>query len=350
MSTILENNKTAWTNNLRAVATFSVIFLHVSSGILSQYGSVSNFIWWTGNIYDSIVRFCVPSFLMLTGALMLNKNYELNDFLKKKFFRIVLPFMFWSFFYISFALKNKLSQKPEMSIFEILKWSFNLFKNGSSFHLWYVYMIIGIYLFIPILNKWIQNANEKEILYFIFLWLFTLLIELPFLSKLKINIDLTYFTGFLGYLVLGYYLSIKKFRFSKKATKLIATSLIFLGVITTILGTYFLSKRDGQFNSFFYDYLTINVLIATVGFFLFFKNLNISNCIILKTINFISKYSYGIYLVHILVLKFMETLGINYKFIEPIFAIPLTTLICLLISTLVIYSINNLPYGKYISG
>lgn len=350
MSESLNTNNLPWTTNLRVVATISVIFLHVTSGILYQYGTISNSIWWTGNIYDSLVRFCVPVFVMLTGTLLLNKEYELYDFLKNRFSRIILPFLFWSIIYAFFALRNEFLENPELSFFEICKLTFFLFKNGTSFHLWYIYMIIGIYLFIPILSKWIKNATEKEILYFIFIWLFTIIVDLPFLSKFKININLTYFSGYLGYVILGYYLSVKQFKYSIRRVKFIALLFIFFGVAVTAIGTYFLTERHDVFNGYLYDYLSISVLISSIGFFIFIKNLHISNFFVLRIINFISTFSYGIYLVHILILKFLETLGINYQFTTPLIAIPFTTLLCLLISALVVYSFNSLPYGKYISG
>lgn len=351
MSENLNANNLSWTTNLRVVATISVIFLHVTSGILYQYGSISDFIWWTGNIYDSLVRFCVPVFVMLTGVLLLGKKYELNDFLKKRFLRIVLPFLFWSLIYALVSLHDKISGgNHEMSFFEIVKWLINQLKNGSSLHLWYIYMIIGIYLFIPILSKWVQNATEKEILYFIFIWIFTLFINQPILSKFRVNINLTYFSGFIGYVVLGYYLSIKRFVLSKGVMKIIALFLIFIGVAITIFGTYFLSLQNNSFQEYFYNYTTLNVLIASVGVFLFFKNLEISNLLFARICDFISQYSYGVYLVHVLVLRFMDAMKINYNFINPIFAIPLATIICLLISLAIIYIVNKLPLGKYISG
>jgi surface polysaccharide O-acyltransferase-like enzyme len=345
------DNKMTWTTNLRVVATISVIFVHITAEILYQYGHISSFIWWTGNVYDSLARFCVPAFVMLTGVLMLSRLYELNDFLKKRFSRIVLPFLFWSFIYAMVALRDKILAGDVMSFLETIKWLANLLRNnGISFHLWYIYMIIGIYLFIPIISKWVQNATEKEILYFILIWIFTLFINQPILSEFRINIDLTYFSGFLGYLVLGYYLSIKSFTYSKKMINLFSILLIVIGVSITIFGTYFLSLQNNSFQEYFYNYTNLNVLVASVGVFLFFKNLEISNLLVLRISTFISKYSYGIYLVHILVLRFMGTMKINYNFINPIFAIPFATLICLLISTLIIYCINKLPYGKYISG
>lgn len=350
MSRSQDGNKMMWTTNLRVVATVSVIFLHVASEILYQYGCVSDFVWWTGNIYDSLVRFCVPVFVMLTGVLMLSRTYELDDFLKKRFSRIVLPFLFWSFVYAMFSLNDNITSGYKMSFLEILDWIMNLFLNGSSYHLWYIYMIIGIYLFIPIISKWVQNATEKEILYFISIWIFTLFINQPILSNFRINIDLIYFSGFIGYVVLGYYLSIKSFAYSKRTINSIAILLIITGVIITIFGTYFLSYRNHNFDEYFYNYNTFNVLIVSIGVFLLFKNLEISNPIVTKTTNFISTYSYGIYLVHVLVLRFMKTLKIDYDFVNPIFAIPLATLICLFVSAFIVYGINKLPYGNYISG
>ncbi|SHM65666.1 acyltransferase [Flavobacterium chilense] len=343
-------SKMIWTTNLRVVATFSVIFLHVTSEILYQFGRVSDFVWWTGNIYDSMVRFCVPVFVMLTGALMLGKTYELNDFLKKRFSRIVFPFLFWSFIYAILALRHKISEDHGMSFLESIKWIIHLLQKGSSYHLWYIYMIIGIYLFIPIISKWIQNATEKEILYFLSIWVFTLTINQPILSGFKINIDLTYFSGFIGYVVLGYYLSIKSFGFTRKSIYLIALFLIIIGISITAFGTYFLSQKTNSFNGYFYNYDTLNVLIVSIGVFLFFKNFEIFNPALNKVVNFISKYSYGIYLVHILTLTVIKEIGIHNYVTNPIFAVPVIALLCLFISAVVIYSINKIPYGKYISG
>ncbi len=345
-----QENKFIWTNNLRVLATISVILLHVSGQILIQYGKVSDFVWWTGNIYDSAVRFCVPIFVMLTGALLLPKTYELGEFLKKRFLRIILPFLFWSFIYILFTYYEKLSPNHAMSTFETIRWGLDLLKSGSSPHLWYIYMIIGIYLITPVISKWVQNCKENEILYFLIIWLFAMIMNQPIFEEYNTDIDLSYFEDFIGYLVLGYYLSVKTFKYSKSTVNIAAFLLLSIGVIITAAGTYHLTNNDGKFNQYFYGYITLNTLMVSIGVFLVFKNWTNVNSKSSKIIDFISKYSFGIYLVHVLVLFYLSKCGIDYSLMNPVFSIPLTTLLCLIFSTLIIYIVNKLPYGKHISG
>ena len=293
-----KGEKLFWADNLRVIATIAVIFLHVSATVLYKFNTVPRSYWWIGNIYDSSVRFCVPVFVMLTGALLLSKEYILGVFLKKRLLRVVLPFAFWSLIYLIYYYRLHYLYETRLSRSEDLHWIFFYLKKGSSFHLWYVYMIIGIYLFIPIIGKWVRVSTEKEILYFLSIWLITLFLTYPSISENKLNIDLTYFTGFIGYLVLGYYLSTKTFG-NKKRTDIISIFLIVSGIVITIVGTYLFSLKEKKFNSVFYEYLTPNILMVSVGLFLFIKNRQDFKSEVLLTIrNFINKFSYGIYLVH----------------------------------------------------
>src|SRR5690606_15327951 len=81
---------------IRVTACFMVIFLHVAA--IGFHDFVPG--WWASNVYDSLLRSCVPLFLMLTGALLLRKEEPLHDFFSRRFSRIVPPFLFWSFFYL----------------------------------------------------------------------------------------------------------------------------------------------------------------------------------------------------------------------------------------------------------
>ena len=202
-------NPIEWIDNLRVLATISVIFLHVSAPITAKFGTISFISWMIGNVYNSSVRFCVPIFVMITGALLLSRDYEISDFLKKKLFRVIIPFIFWGSIYIAFLVFVKVSQGFKFTFSETIQYIYVLIQQGIYPHFWYVYMIIGLYLFIPILGRWARNSTEKEILYFLILWFCILCFNYPIFSKYKIDFNLSYFSGYIGYLVLGYYLSIK---------------------------------------------------------------------------------------------------------------------------------------------
>lgn len=346
-----QQEKIYWVDNLRVLATISVIVLHVSADILYQYGAIPNSNWWVGNMFDGLVRYSVPVFVMLTGALLFRKDYKIGDFLKNKFLRIVIPFLFWSLVYILYNLNTMALNNIQMSFAEKIKWALMQLKTGSSYHFWYIYIIIGLYLFIPILGKWVRNATEKDIIYFLIVWIFVLFLKQPYIAILDITpiIDFSYFSGYIGYLVLGYYLSIKKFS-NNTISNLISLALMALGIGITIFGTYYLTSLDGKFSEVFYGYLSPNILIFSIGIFMLFKNHNKVNSKIAPGIRFVSKYSYGIYLSHVLVLTILAKKGINSYAYQPIIGIPLTTLCCFFISLLVIFILNKIPFGKYVSG
>lgn len=335
--------KLIWLDNLRVISTIAVIVLHVSAPILYKYGEISDKDWIIANVYDGMVRFCVPVFFMLSGALLLSKDYELSYFFKKRFWRILPPLIFWSLIYIfyDYILIGEKSFTPIEFIKMIIR---NLF-NGSQFHLWFVYTLLGLYLLIPILRKWIKNSNNNDIVYFIIIWFITIIYSLPYFKMYLPKIPLTNFTGYVGYMILGYYLS--NLTIKNKYIPIIFT---LIGITITIFGTYYLTVRNNEFSGYFYGYLTPNVILSSVGIFLLFKKYRIENSIMKKIISFLSDESFGIYLVHILILTLLNNIGINWTFTNPIISIPITALICIILSSLIIYLIRKIKYGKYISG
>jgi len=351
--------KVDWISNTRVFATLGIILLHIAA-ILVVREPLSTTNWWIGNVFDSMVRCSTALFFMITGALFLSKDIEILSFLKKRFLRIVIPFLFWSFIY--FVNETIFDSTRNDSNFFINIWNSNywgkLFHNDIALHFWYVLSVLGLYLFIPILNRWIKNSTVKEILYFLSIWFITLVINYSFFKE-RISNDLrpVYFSGYVGYLVLGYFLY--KFdlrellgkRVAKLDNKYFYFSIFLLAWLITIFGAYFISLKRGGFSDVYYGRLSINVMFAAVGIFLFMKSWNPKSKIFVKTINFTFKYCYGIYLVHILVLSYLNKYGITGYFIHPAIGIPITTITCFGISLLLIFLVNKLPFiGKYISG
>lgn len=139
---------------------------------------------------------------------------------------------------------------------------------GSAYHLWYVCMLLGLILIIPILNVWIIRAKKNEIHYFL-LWFITLFFKNLGLERYKPNIELSYFSGYVGYLVLGYYLSVIEIKNSKK-WRMIALLFFILGSFITFFCTYWFSLSKNKIDSSLYDFFSFNVLLASIGFFFVF--------------------------------------------------------------------------------
>ncbi len=345
-------SKASWIDNVKVIAISAIITLHASAaGVIDFPKPASNNTWWIANFYDSFCRFGTPAFLMVTGALLLRQNIGLKEFLKRRLNRILVPFAFWWSIYLAFGLAlNIRNIGYEATIHNFLPWAKEQILQGPAVHLWYVYMIISLYLFIPIIKPWVQTASNKAIMYFLSLWLITLAVNQQQFFLLSTPFDLKYFSGYIGYLVLGYFIS-ERLIISLTMRKM-AILLFFTGFIITLVGTYLLSSARGTFANDFYNRLTVNVLMSASGAFIIMRSLksNLENLALIRIRNIISRYGFGIYLNHILILDILSFFKINYKFINPVIGIPLSSILCLIISCLVIYILNKLPYGKSVSG
>jgi len=344
----------AWADNMRFFATIGVIILHTSANGLYQFNSIEISDWGILAFIDSAMRCCVPLFVMLSGALILKQDKDLFPYLKNRFLRIIVPFLFWSLVYclayILGGIKLNTITNITSSSFDILKdilFYKGIFKQ-QAFHFWYVYMIIGLFIVAPILGRWIKAATEKEILYFLGIWLITTLFESIYLKSYNPNLQLTYFAGYIGYFVLGYYLSIKKFE-EKYSGKLLGT-ITLLSILFTSIITYYLTSIKGSLDEEFFRYLAPNIILLSTTVFIWFKKTKIASPKLNKIISAVNQYSFGIYLVHVLVLRLLKNLGLTWSFIHPLVGITITTLLCFVLSFGIIYVLRKIPGGKYVAG
>jgi surface polysaccharide O-acyltransferase-like enzyme len=339
-----------WVNNLRLVALYAVIVLHCTSLLLMQYGKVSMSDWMVADFLNATVRFAVPVFVMITGALSLAREYEIGSFLKKRLVRVVVPFLFWSMVYIGYSLYNEeIAFTTDMWV--NTKLVLHLLKNGSSYHLWYVYMLIGLYFFIPVIGKFVRHASEKEIQYFLVIWFAVMLITQPYLMRYNPSVDMHYFAGFAGYMVLGHYLAFKDFKV--KHLRLWMILLFLFSIALIAIGSRLVLQDHKWPSTMFFEPVSPPVVMLSASVFIIFKlSAPKLSPFIIRIRDFAGKYNYGIYLAHALILYFLEDLfGINYKLCTPVIAISLTALICLIVTLPLVWIINKIPFiGKWISG
>jgi surface polysaccharide O-acyltransferase-like enzyme len=342
----MSNHSITWIRDLRSTAIFGVVLLHVAYNS-NHYLDIPKVDWWASLIYSSSVRFCVPIFVMLTGALMLSREYVLKDFLNKKFIRLIFPFLFWGSIYLIWDLSMLKDSSTLLSISKVIL--NNVYASGISFHLWYVYMIIGLYLFIPILSKWTSTASDSELLYLLCIWF--IICHLEQYEMLKLKLELRYFSGYIGYLVLGHFFYKKTFK-SNIQVRRWSGILYFVGLIATILGTNYLTAKNQFYApSFLQNSFSLNIMCLSIGIFLSFKYAVLKPCSIRDNVSEqLSKYSYGIYLSHILVLRFWTAMGINpLSIMPPVVGIPLFTILCIFFSWLLVLLVEKLPFGKYLA-
>jgi surface polysaccharide O-acyltransferase-like enzyme len=337
-----------WINNLRLISMFAVIVLHTASPLLFAYKGSSLHDWLTGDIYNALVRFAVPVFVMITGALLLHREYELGYFLKKRIGRLILPFIFWSLVYVGYRLYNE-EFAFTGNLWADGKFVLNQLQTGAYYHLWYVYLLIGLYLFIPILGKFVRNATEKELIYFLVIWYLAMLLSTPYLGIFNTAVDLHNFTGYIGYLVLGHYLTYKQFNF--KSLPVVAALLFMALVALMSWGTYYLQVRDHELKTFFYEPVGPFVVVLAACAFLIAKYTVVKLNPTLKHVcNNAGKYTLGIYLSHALVLNVFDLNDINFTIFNPILSIPLIALACFLLSWLLVYGMSKVPGIKHLVG
>ncbi len=345
-----KSNQIEWISNLRFIALVGVIMLHASAVLLTQYGKVPLSNWLTADFFNALVRFSVPVFVMITGALNLGSDYGPLEFIKKRLTRIVTPFLFWSLIYVGYAWYNG-ELDFDNDAHTNTKLVLHQLKYGASYHLWYVYMLIGLYLFMPIMGRFVKAATQKEIGYFLILWLVIMLTEQPYLLRYKPVVEVRYFEGYLGYLVLGYYLANQHLKF--ECPQLIAGLTFVSSVLVITSGTYFLTVSKYTITTIFYEPLGPFAVCLSASLFLFIKYRAAKlPAVIILIRDFVGRYAYGIYLCHALFLYLLDLfLHIDYKLCAPVISIPVTAILCLSLSVGLIWLINKIPVvGKYIGG
>lgn len=351
------NKRIVYADLLRIIATFAVIILHVSASKWSN-SPIREYNWQIYNIYDSLVRWSVPVFVMLSGMFFLNPNKEID--LKKLFckyiLRIVLGIIFWGLFYQFSDIFAKFILNHESITLKKIVVAFAKIPFGPPwFHLWYLYMLIGLYLLTPLYRIFTKNATEKQFKYLLVLFfIFGLCLPfgkgifLHFDSRLNINFGISELVNYSGYFFAGYYFS--RHLVSKKMR---ITLYIFAicSFVFTIAGTSYISIKFKEADQVLYGYLLPTTMLEAFALFIFIKNILEKKEVSEKSYTLISKISqctFGIYLIHALIQKVVGMLGFTADFINPLIAVPLTSLIIFCISLFIIYLCRKISISKYI--
>jgi len=361
---------------LRIIACFMVILTHSNEPVyLGGQGTAiscaSDAFWST--FFITLCRSCVPLFVLASSYLLFPVEGSTWPFLKKRLIRVGVPALIWLCVYAIVGAVQNPSPNPCAALggnFGALLFNF----IPAAGHLWFCYMIIGLYLLMPLISPWAKNVSKKELSWWLLLWLFTTLV--PALRQAGIALNgtwamwgeanwnefgiLYYVSGFFGYLLLGLWL--RKFapEMTWKRTLCIALPLFAGGFAMGAAWFYVRMPKcfpvDEALSTAvnmetLLRYCSLPVVMMTVGLFLCIRKIHCSGAFYRSVILPVSQASYGIYLLHMLVL--IPTYGFFRNFFGPDGtpqSVLCTAASTFIVSTAISLILHRIPkIGKYLA-
>lgn len=325
-----ERENVGWVDALRVIACLLVVFSHCCDPLVAHFDS-NREMFLTGVFSGSLVRPCVPLFAMMTAVLLLPiaPGTTLNQFYRKRIGRILPPLVFWSlllplmaFFY--FTEVNPHTPNPQLSVADytvgtllqrLYTFVFNF--NFDTTPLWYLYMLIGLYFVMPILSSWLTQASRKEIKTVLYVWGASLF--LPYLKMVapvlgysgnyghmglfgecdwNVYGSFYYVSGFIGYLILAYYLKRYPLDWSWRKIALICLPMFAVGYVVTSVG-YVITNAYFPGNYAYLEILWyfagINVFLMTFPVFIVIQKCNFRSR---QWLSRAARLTFGVYLCH----------------------------------------------------
>ena len=331
----ISDNRIVWLDVIRCVAMIMVIGVHCIDPfyISPTMRAIPEYTHWAA-IYGSLLRPSVPLFVMMTGLLLLPvKKQPLGKFYKKRIYRVLFPFLLWSVLYSMFPwvtgvlglpkeiigdffcyTQGQESQSLIDSLKDVAMIPFNF--SHKENHMWYIYLLIGLYLYMPFFSAWIENADRKTKRAFLLIWIISLFI--PYLKEYVANCLFErsgyvfgtdtwnefglfyYFAGFNGYLLLGHYVK-KGNDWSLMKTFILCILMFAVGYYITYTGFSTTASNPNVTETemeLFFTFCSPNVLLMTLATFLLLQKVVITNSTVIKVLANMTQCGFGIYMVH----------------------------------------------------
>ncbi len=350
VNTDISINKTKRNHSLdiaRIIAVLAVVMIHCSSAFAKNYELYTGeFIF--GNLFNSLSRLGVPLFLMISGALFLDerKNITIQSALTKYAKSIAVITVAWALFYsitynVIFTLLGGGEISLKSTVIDILI---------GHYHMWYLYMIIGLYIITPFLKKFVCKENKNMVLFFIavafaanFLAptidkLLTEHFDIGFIGTFTEMFYLDFFGGYVTYFLTGWY--IVHVGIDKKNVKYLVYALGAVSLCAMFIYVYFTGNYEIA-----YDNIGAPVYLYAVSLFLAVNSIKTDlKDKTARIIETLSKLTFGVYLIHVMILtlfnKFLPYSSSPYIYITVCY---IAVLCCSFIGS---YIISKIPLLK----
>ena len=379
-----------WLDFLRVTACFMVMVIHSTEpfylgGEGAQILTATDAFWVA--IFEGLCRCCVPLFLIASSYLQFPLHYSAGEFFRRRAVRILIPMLLWTVVYA-------LVWGEPIDNFKGLLLNFNY----AAGHLWFVYMLVGVYLIMPLLSPWAERVSSRELEVYLGIWLVTTLFPFvreaaggvapliqaadglpaqalfPLWGEASWNAYGTFYyvSGFIGYLLVGLYL--KKFLVQSRWLRWTGWSLFLMGFVAIVRGLLNRFSATGEVFPLTGDlavavawetpitFCSLPVVLTSVGLMLVFMQgrQNGESPFYRHIILPLSQAGYGMYLIHMLVLAqfsalYRNWLGLGAEGLLGYWTTPVQILATALSSFVVVgllaVAIQRLPkVGKYLMG
>lgn len=298
------------TDVVRAVAIWNVLLCHVAAAPFSG-GIVGTTPWYLALIWSSLAHMCVPLFFMTSGALLLNPEKELT---LKKLYTRNLPRIFAALFFWALCYKlASLKLMDSLTIPDLVDMVKHLLLFHHEEHLYYLHITILTYAALPVTRLIARYADERLLRYALALWFLlgilypTVRVFWPFtlLNGVLVQWRMNMTYASVGYMLLGYYLSVYRPRPSRK----ISGMALVVGFLLTFWGTCLMSYASGQPNGHFLEGMSAFIFLTVLGAWGLCQTVSLSKTS-RKLVTFVSKASFCIYLTHIFFLQAFARWGL----------------------------------------
>ncbi len=346
---------------LRVVCVIAVIVIHVSGAnwFRIDIGSAN---WIVQTFFNVSARYCVCVFCMISGALLLSPDRQIStgDIFSRYVKRILICFAAWDVLY---ALFYTVINHENIQYFCL-----RLFKLPD--HLWYLLMILGMYLALPVLRMIAKNRDATKYM----IWLIIALCALTmisdttgffdamaeenygyslwkaFLGDLD-NVKVTFVPGYLGFFMLGHYIHEYGLGAWHKRVVYAAVPALLLSSLLTVL----ISIVTGRYVYTFMLEINPLVFLASAGIFAFFRGQDAAvqkeqpRTPMAKAMVLLGSYSFGIYLIHFALRDLLsQCFSFDVSSYPAIFSVPLNSLLLYVLSLILVVVIKKIPVLKTI--
>lgn len=331
-----------WLDAARVVSIFAVVFLHVAATVVTgrDLGSAD---WWYGNLYDSLVRWCVPVFIMISGALLLGngKGETVGTFYRKRAMRILVPLLVWTVVFLFWQGEQARFSLAGLDPAAVVR---RIASGKPHYHMWFLFMIVSLYLFTPFLRILVRHALRAE------LWLLVaLLFAIAALHELfdvfvdrGVSLFVFWFLAYLPYFLCGHLIATS----TRSVPNPVLLAVFCASVALTALGCYYMAGSQGlEHGLYFYAYLSVTVIPMSLSLMWMFKMRSFDSASG-RVFRRLSELTLGVYLIHPVFLESFRRFAFRQEEFHPLWTVPAVAAAVFAASLLFAFVVYRIPYLK----